>query len=335
MFKQLHLIYRNAPAPLRKVIVALSPIARTVLAPFVSQVDIGGTRMFLDHRDNACFRYLRWGAEYEHVTVSALRSVASRPGRKIFFDVGAAYGFYSLALARVDRERLERIIAFEPDPRCIQAFRKSVAHNGLDHITAEQMVVGDVDGQASLLTSSRSSTSNRSFESEEGAFKSDQSVSLPAVTLDSYFQLPDGPFAAIFKIDVEGNEGRVIRGARRILAAATSWVIQIEFFPVGMREVHQPRGDLMDLLRELDPDWCYVERPAHMEKLAGLSGLFADMDTYCDDPDYRGIGTAANYIIGKGLADLEAAPADDIALRNGNIAPSPAEKPAQLIATRP
>ncbi len=53
MFKQLHLIYRNAPAPLRKVIVALSPIARTVLAPFVSKVDIGGARMFLDHRDNA------------------------------------------------------------------------------------------------------------------------------------------------------------------------------------------------------------------------------------------------------------------------------------------
>ena len=45
-----------------------------------------------------------------------------------------------------------------------------------------------------------------------------------------------------------------------------------------------------------------------MEKLAGLPGLLADMDTYSDNPDYRGIGTAANYIIGKGLPDLDAPP---------------------------
>ncbi len=188
--------------------------------------------------------------------------------------------------------------------------RRSIRYNGFDQIVAEQMVVGDVDGSASLLTSNRSSTSNRSFETEEGAFKTGKAVSLPAVTLDAYFPVPAGEFAALFKIDVEGNEARVLRGARQILDKAVGWAIQIEFFPVGMREVHQPRGELMDLLRELAPDWCYVERPDRMEKLAGLPGLFADMDSYSDDPDYRGIGTAANYIIGKGLADIDAAPAE-------------------------
>lgn len=312
MFKQLHLIYRNAPAPLRKVIVLLSPVARAVLAPFISHVDIGGTRMFLDHRDNACFRYLRWGNEYEQVTVSALRRLADRPGRKIFFDVGAAYGFYSLALADLPFERLEQIIAFEPDPRCIDAFRKSIRYNGLKHVVAEQMVVGDVDGEASLLTSSRASTSNRSFESEEGGFKSAKSISLKATTLDSYFVPPAEEFVALFKIDVEGNEARVLRGARRILEKSTGWAIQIEFFPLGMREVHQPRAELLALLTELAPDWCYVERASHMEELAGLPGLFADMDTFSDDLDYRGIGTAANYIIGKGLGDLPLVPTVEV-----------------------
>ena len=310
MFKQLHLIYRNSPAPLRKVIVSLSPVARAVLAPFISHVDIGGARMFLDHRDNACFRYLRWGSQYEHVTVSALRAIAGRPGRKVFFDVGAAYGFYSLALAGVASERLERIFSFEPDPRCIHALRKSIQFNGFDRVVAEQMVVGDVDGKAALLTSNRASTSNRTFESEQGGFKSDQSISVQATSLDSYFSCPTGDFAALFKIDVEGNEARVLRGARGILEKASGWAIQFEFFPVGMREVHQPRSDLLALLGELAPDWCYVERPAQMEKLAGLPGLLADMDTYSDDPDYRGLGTAANYIIGKGMPELgDAAPA--------------------------
>ena len=308
MFRILHSIYRSAPAPLRKIIIRLSPLARNVISPFVSRVRIGnGTTMFLDPGDNASFRYLKWREDYEKITVSALRQIANGPGQKVFFDIGAAYGFYSLALvATVPPEKLERLYAFEPDERCSTALNKSVAFNGFHRLTVERAIVGDVEGTADLLVSHRASTSNRSFQTDEVAFKTTRSVSVRAFSIDSYFTHRPPEYIALMKIDVEGNEARVLRGAMNTLREAKGWAIQFEFFPVGMAEVHQSRDDLSALCNELAPDWVYVERheQGRMEKLDGLPGLFADMATHKDTPDYRGIGTAANYIIGRGVPPL-------------------------------
>lgn len=308
VFRLLHSIYRYAPAPLRKVIIGVSPLARLILSPFVSRVAIGnGATMFLDAGDNACFRYLKWGEDYEKTTVSALRQLANGPGRKIFFDVGAAYGFYSLSLAAtVPAERLERIYAFEPDERGVTALNKSVAHNRFDRLTVERAIVGDVEGTANLLVSHRASTSNRSFQTDEVAFTTARSVAVRALSIDTYFTNRPTDYIALMKIDVEGNEARVLRGAMDTLRQARGWAIQFEFFPVGMAEVHQSRDALSALCAALAPDWVYVERQeqGRMERLNGLPGLFADMASHKDTPDYRGLGTAANYIIGRGIAPL-------------------------------
>jgi len=305
VFRLLHTVYRYAPSSLRKIIIELSPLARLILSPFVSRVGIGnGATMFLDPSDNACFRYLKWRADYEKTTVSALREIANRPGRKVFFDVGAAYGFYSLSLAAtVPSEKLEQIYAFEPDERCTAALLKSVAYNRFNQVTVERAIVGDVEGTASLLVSHRASTSNRSFQTDEVAFKTARAVSVRALSIDTYFTNRPTEYFALMKIDVEGNEARVLRGVMDTLRKAKGWAIQFEFFPVGMVEVHQSRDDLSALCAELAPDWVYVERQelGRMVKLDGLPGLFADMATHKDTPDYRGLGTAANYLIGRGI----------------------------------
>lgn len=306
MFYLLHTAYRRAPAPLRKVLVHLSPLARMVLAPLTTRVEIGGATMFLSPKDNACFRYLKWGKNYEAVTVSALRSIALHPGGKVFFDVGAAYGFYSLALAAsVPADYLGQIIAFEPDQRCVDALRKSVAFNKFGkRIAVEHAIAGDVEGSANLLVSNRASTSNRTFQTDEGVFKTVRSVAVRATSIDATFAPPTGDYIAIFKIDVEGNEARVLRGAMNTIQKAKGWAILFEFYPVGMAEVHQPRSSIIDICKSLQPDWIYVERPDRLERLGGMDALVADMATHADTPDYRGLGTAANYLVGRSIPPL-------------------------------
>lgn len=304
MFRLLFRLYSRAPAPLRKLAVLLSPLARMAARTFSQGVRAGAYEMVLNARDNAVFRYLRHGANYERVTVDMLRAVIRANGPAVFVDVGAGYGFYSLALADLaDQGSLTGIHAFEPDPRCVAALRQSVTRNGLDGlITVNPNIVGDEAGSAALLFSDRASTSNRTFGSAGPSFHSNRTLSVGSIRLHDYMEarnLRDQLF--VMKVDVEGNELRVFRGMERLLDQCRAYCIQFEFYPVGMREVGQDRGRFIDHVRSFDPEWAFVEEPDRMRQLDGVDGLIADMARHADFLDSRGIGTAANYIIGRGV----------------------------------
>lgn len=304
MFRFLFRVYSRSPAPLRRLAVVLSPIVRVLARAFGHTVKAGAYDMVLDPRDNATFRYLRHGRDYERETIGMLRDVVRANGPAVFVDVGAGYGFYSLALADLASPAgLVHIHAFEPDPRCIGAFRRSVVRNGLGSlITVNQAIVGEQSGTATLLFSDRASTSNRTFASSGPSFRSTKTLSVASVSLSDYMgpSTLDG-LTFVMKVDVEGNELRVFRGLETMLRRCRAYCIQFEFYPVGMREVGQDRGRLVECLRSFAPDWVYVEGQTGMQRLDGLDGLVADMSRHADVPDSRGIGTAANYIIGRGV----------------------------------
>jgi FkbM family methyltransferase len=169
-----------------------------------------------------------------------MRSV--RPG-DVVADVGAHVGLYTLALG--DRVRPGgRVVAFEPDPATFAALESHVALNRLaDVVEPCESAVGARDGFLAFAPGreyeSRVITSERAFA---------ETMTVRAVRLDSFF---GDARLDLLKIDVEGYEEAVLRGAERIMSDAQRRprAIYVEVHPYAWPEQRTTSASLLTLLR--------------------------------------------------------------------------------------
>ena len=122
-------------------------------------------------------------------------------------DVGANTGLYTMALAgRVGPAG--HVYAFEPDAATYDVLCRHVALNKIEsRVTAVCSVVGDLDGPISFAP-------GHGMESSVASGAVDQSVFANGVTLDTFFA---NAKLDVLKIDVEGFEFHVLRGAATLL----------------------------------------------------------------------------------------------------------------------
>jgi FkbM family methyltransferase len=131
-------------------------------------------------------------------------------GDELAVDVGANVGYFTALLSR----RVRHVVAFEPNPRLTTTVRINTARLAAgDRVELREEAVSDRDGTASLFMPEDFSESLvlASLEAAGG----DRSFEVPTVTLDGV--LGDAT-VGVLKIDVEGHELEVLRGAHEGLA---------------------------------------------------------------------------------------------------------------------
>jgi FkbM family methyltransferase len=127
-----------------------------------------------------------------------------RPG-DVIVDIGAHCGLYSIAFAKRTGS-LGQVHAFEPDPANFTWLEAQCRNNGIgDRVALYHVAVADRDGSIGFVA-------GRGSESHIGADSGGQTVK--CVCLDSLFT--DRP-VDVLKIDVEGYEEAVLRGATALL----------------------------------------------------------------------------------------------------------------------
>lgn len=125
-------------------------------------------------------------------------------------DVGAYLGIYSLTAAEINGS--SQITAFEPNPTSFQKLVQNITLNKLENIVALENACGDAPSTSTLnVDKSRVGSSGATMAITEGL--NFIGVTVEQVTLDSTLQNAD-----LIKIDAEGWEINVLRGAIRILA---------------------------------------------------------------------------------------------------------------------
>lgn len=122
------------------------------------------------------------------------------------FDVGAHVGYYTL-LSAVLVGPGGKVAAFEPDPENVRDLAAHVRINRLENVTVVAGAVGRESGSARLELGPGS---GRGRLSKEGT------VEVRTVSLDD-FVVETGLRPRLVKIDVEGAEMPVLRGARTLL----------------------------------------------------------------------------------------------------------------------
>ncbi|MCH8167967.1 MAG: FkbM family methyltransferase [Proteobacteria bacterium] len=141
---------------------------------------------------------------------------ALRPG-DLFADIGANAGSYTVIAAGVSGAR---VIAIEPVPKTIERLRANISLNSLDdHVRVEVCALTDKAGTVRFTTDQ--DTVNHVASATETA----HTIDVPARTADALF-VKDVP--RIVKIDVEGHEFDLLRGASHMLSEPGVWAMIIE-----------------------------------------------------------------------------------------------------------
>jgi FkbM family methyltransferase len=146
---------------------------------------------------------------YERPLVDWLRRTL-RP-TDVFWDVGANIGAVTLVAARL----VTRVVAFEPDPRSLVLLRRNLSMNRLGNVEVVPAALGDRAGTATLHQGAASNTGMSSLVAGGATTAGDIPVTVTRV--DDVLATRADLAPQVMKLDVEGAEHLVVRGATRLL----------------------------------------------------------------------------------------------------------------------
>ncbi|MCS7025771.1 MAG: FkbM family methyltransferase [Bryobacteraceae bacterium] len=148
-----------------------------------------------------------WLGIYERAKLEQMQ--ASVPPGGVVYDVGAQSGYHTLLASRLVG-RSGRVYAFEPLPRNYEMLVKHLSLNEIFNVEPVRAAVSDTDGELCFDPGPGFMAGRLS---EQGTLR------VRSVTLDHFLSSQDRIRPPdVIKIDVEGAELRVLRGARQMLA---------------------------------------------------------------------------------------------------------------------
>jgi FkbM family methyltransferase len=129
----------------------------------------------------------------------------------VVWDIGANVGLYTLPVARSAADGV-RVVAFEPVPRNLEYLRRHLALNRLESaVRVVAAAAGDVAGTMRFTAGSGPS---------QGRLDPGGETEVPCIVLDAWRRTEGEPPPSLVKMDVEGGEAAVLRGAAEVFQSA-------------------------------------------------------------------------------------------------------------------
>ena len=230
-----------------------------------------GVRVYADRMYTRLFLF----GEYEAANSEIYRKLV-RPN-DIVFDVGANFGWYTALLASRVRPK-GKVHAFEPLPSVAQMTRETVAMNNL-----EDVVVVTTEGLGSKCGTFTVFTFKELPHGHASATDLGRADAVPHVcritTLDDYVAKQQVEQIDFLKVDVEGHELEVFKGATRTLSEANAPIIAFEINVRCLRDRGLAAYQVSDMLRQCGYTHFWAINP-----FGGAKPVCGDIST--EDCDY-------------------------------------------------
>ena len=196
-----------------------------------------------------------------------------QPG-EVLVDVGANVGMYTIWAART---RGARVYAFEPESLNYALLNRNIVANKLEsQVVAYCAAISDRSGFGELqLSQFMAGGSCHSLDEKLDAyhrpFRPVYTQGCVSATLDELVAAGKLPQPHYVKIDVDGFEPKVIRGAAKTIRAATVRSLLVE--------VNQNLPDHMEMVRELNA-LGFGHDPLQVSRAERMSGPFKGCAEY-------------------------------------------------------
>jgi len=225
----------------KSLVLRTHPIWSKVMPGFYYPYKFSGGRIYLNIKESQMMLARALG-RYEIAKHKALQAFLSRGG--IFIDVGVNKSDFSLLASRLVGPE-GRVMSFEPAPDNCHWIRRSIEKNGYTNIDLYEIALSDENGDAQLYLGKKSgwhSLISGQPDRDRGA------IQVKTRRLDDFldeigFKRPIN----VMKVDVEGADMHVLRGAHNALLNNDKIVLLLDIHPdlgVNSEEVCAYLGEL-------------------------------------------------------------------------------------------
>jgi FkbM family methyltransferase len=178
-------------------------------------------------------------------------------------DIGSHAGQYALIMAARCGSS-GHVAAFEPDPHARRKLERNIALNpAVKPPVVEALAVSDAPGEAVLYSQGGNSQSSLARSGiGEAVAELAETFTVPLVTLDGY--LADRGLATPrwVKIDTEGAEIRILKGAPKLLAGASN--VLCELHPYAWEEFGNSFDELLAAVSQSGRRIRYIDEDAEL-----------------------------------------------------------------------
>lgn len=224
---------------------------RSLVGPFAATFPDGsmltqtihGVKYFVDPDDliitPQMVVYRQWEADLSQV----FRNICSP--NTVIVDVGANFGYFSILGANIiGKSGSGQVFAFEPNPKLASLVRRNIEVNwSMAPINFVEAAVSDFLGEVNLHIPVGHGA-NASLPAPEEMDCNTQLV--PVVRLDDC--LPTDIQVDLMKIDVEGHEAGVLRGAQAVISRSPNLHLVMEWSKSQMRQAGVEPEEIIRLL---------------------------------------------------------------------------------------
>jgi FkbM family methyltransferase len=172
-----------------------------------------------------------------------------RPRMKVV-DAGANIGLYSLLAARCVGDD-GQIWSFEPSQTTYKFLLDNLALNGMRTVETHRLALSDVKGELTLRAERGFGDLYRHLDYTGSASEGDMVESVAVVTLDDFASSQEIDQIDFLKIDVEGGELCLLKGAQRLLSRSPDVVVMFESEEDWCQRSGCTAEDTFDLLKSL------------------------------------------------------------------------------------
>lgn len=169
-----------------------------------------------------------WGTLCKIPGVKQIDHLASylHGGSSVCLDVGANIGSFSVILGKRVPDCV--IHAFEPASKTFGILKSNIARNRLEKVEAHQMAVAEQVGTVRFSDEPSISQRNHIVTAEAAVM---HSCEVPATSLDTFCESRQIERIGFIKVDCEGVEPLVLRGANRLLRERRIGAMLVEVCP--------------------------------------------------------------------------------------------------------
>ncbi|CAO3441257.1 Methyltransferase, FkbM family [Azospirillum endophyticum] len=187
-----------------------------------------------------------------------------RPGDTVI-DIGACVGYYSLLSFAAMRGQ-GRILAFEPNPETYVRLARHIAANDASCIMAFNAALSDKVGAGRILANSQDIGLSRVLGAEDKVGEGEAVFPCTALCLDDLVEDLQLTTIRLMKIDAEGHEQHVMKGAHRTLSRRLPDYVVCEinrgellrngFGEIPLRKAFEEYGYQAELINNIGVDLC-------------------------------------------------------------------------------
>lgn len=208
--------------PLTRIKLAIAKllylIVKLVLRNNHRVITRNGIRFKIDLSEGIDLSLFLFGNFQRYITTSKLFSL---PSDAVIFDIGANIGSMSLAFAKLTPEG--QVYAFEPTSYAFAKLEENLSLNPslAEHIKTIQMFASEKtagDHEIEAYSSWKIDGSEKSVHPlHGGTLKTDREKKIPAISLDDFCDQNQIKKLDCIKIDTDGHELQVLKGASRTI----------------------------------------------------------------------------------------------------------------------